>query len=247
MTDGRETPGGVRAAGPLGVASPSGGGGLWLSSWTEAVWGPEARRAQFQGGCAGLDSDPPGFKSHQCPPAPASQARLSQHSCSRTLNGPSVKWARHAPPGVTRTEWGPSARQVAAPDSDGTSCIGAPASAYARARLLLLPKRPLPSREGKHRDPGRQLAWSCCNEGPQTRASNTRRSFSPGSGARKSEAPGGQGAPGAGPSAPGGCRRLWARGHVPLLSASTLTRGARCLCSSSSYKEPHREGPFSAV
>ena len=100
----RETLGGVRAAGHLGVASPSGGGGLWLSSWTEAVWGPEARRAQFQGGCAGLDSDPPGFKSHQCPPAPASQARLSQHSCSRTLSGPSVKWARHAPPGVTRTE-----------------------------------------------------------------------------------------------------------------------------------------------
>lgn len=84
----------------------------------------------------------------------------------------------------------PAALQVAPPDSDSTSCIGAPASAYGRARLLLLPKRPLPSREGKHRDPGGQLAWSCCDEGPQTRASNTRRSFSPGSGGRKSEAPG---------------------------------------------------------
>lgn len=117
-----------------------------------------------------------------------------------------------------------------APDSDGTSCVGAPANVCAQAHLLLLPKRPLPSREGKHRDPGRQLAWSCCNEGPQTRASNTRRSFSPGSGGRKSVAPGGQGALGEGPSAPGGCRHLWARGHVPLLSASILTRGARGVC-----------------
>ena len=45
---------------------------------------------------------------------------------------------------------------------------------------------------------------------------------------------------GEGPSAPGGCRHLWARGHVTLLSAAIPTRGPLCLCSSSSYKDPTR-------
>lgn len=49
---------------------------------------------------------------------------------------------------------------------------------------------------------------------------------------------GGQRALGEGPSAPGGCRHLWARGHVTLLSATILTRGPLCLCSSSSSKDP---------
>lgn len=41
---------------------------------------------------------------------------------------------------------------------------------------------------------------------------------------------GGQRALGEGLLAPGGCRHLWAHGHVTLLSASFLTQGPRCVC-----------------
>lgn len=59
---------------------------------------------RFRVGVEGWTQTCLGSNPTSVPPTPASQARLSQHSCSRSLDGPSVKWAHHAPPGVTRTE-----------------------------------------------------------------------------------------------------------------------------------------------
>lgn len=92
MTDGKATLAGVSVAGPLGRSLPRGGG---LGTGGRAVAELVDRGIAVEGvlrfrvGVEGWTQTLLGLD-----PTRAAPAGLSQHSCSRSLHGSSVKWAQ---------------------------------------------------------------------------------------------------------------------------------------------------------